>query len=99
MLARAQLCGMFAAGYSAKVTEKDQQGISAFEDFTERDLFAIGGGQGEGGGGGVWFHKDEKVISDQLSVGGQMACCVCACLLMYVFTCVCFYAHRSGVEG
>jgi hypothetical protein len=29
-LARAQLCGMFAAGYSAKVTEEDQQGVSAF---------------------------------------------------------------------
>jgi len=59
VLARAQLCGMFAAGYSAKMPEEDQQGISAFEDFAEGDLFAIGGGQGEVGGGGVEFHKDE----------------------------------------
>ena len=43
ILARAQLCGMFAAGYSAKMTEKDQQGVSAFEDFAEGDLFAVGG--------------------------------------------------------
>jgi len=50
---------MFAAGYSAKMPEEDQQGISAFEDFAEADLFAIGGGQGEVGGGGVEFHKDE----------------------------------------
>jgi hypothetical protein len=51
-----QLCDMFAAGYSAKVAEKDKQGISTFEHFTERDLFAFGGCQGEGGGGGVEFH-------------------------------------------
>jgi hypothetical protein len=47
---------MLTAGYSAKVTEKDQQGVSAFENFADRDLFAIGGGEGEGGGGGVEFH-------------------------------------------
>jgi hypothetical protein len=35
LLMVAQLCGMFAAGYSAKMTEEDQQGVSAFEDFTE----------------------------------------------------------------
>ena len=56
VLARAQLCGMFAAGYSAKMTEKDQQGVSAFEDFAEGDLLAFGGGEGEVRGGGVWFH-------------------------------------------
>ena len=59
LLARAQLCGMFAAGYSAKVTEENEQGVSVFENFAEGDLFAIGGGQGEVGGGGVEFHKDE----------------------------------------
>ena len=42
-MARAQLCGMFAAGYSAKMTEENQQGVSAFEDFAEGDLFAING--------------------------------------------------------
>jgi len=55
VLARAQLCGMFAAGYSAKMTEEDQQGVSAFEDFAEADLLTFGGGQGEVGGGGDWF--------------------------------------------
>jgi hypothetical protein len=47
---------MFAAGYSAKVTEEDQQGVSAFEDFAEGDLFAVCGSEGESGGGGVEFH-------------------------------------------
>lgn len=47
---------MLAAGYSAKVTEKDEQGVSAFEDFAKRDLLAFGGGEGEGWGGGVEFH-------------------------------------------
>lgn len=54
-LARAQLCGMFAAGYSAKMTQEDEQGVAAFEDFAEGDLFTAGGGQGEVGGGGVEF--------------------------------------------
>ncbi len=40
-----QLCDMLSAGYSAKVTEKDQQSVSTFEDFTKGDLFAFGGGQ------------------------------------------------------
>jgi hypothetical protein len=35
LLARAQLCGMFAAGYSAKVTEEDKQNISTFENFAQ----------------------------------------------------------------
>jgi len=52
---RAQLCGMFAAGYSAKMTEKNQQGISVFENFAESDLFTFNGLQGEVGGGGVVF--------------------------------------------
>jgi hypothetical protein len=66
-----QLCDMLAAGYSAKVTEKDQQGVSVFENFAKGDLFAIGGGEGEGGGGGVEFHGsgfrwDEwKVVSGE----------------------------------
>lgn len=54
-LVGAQLCGMFTAGYSAKMTEENQQGVAAFEDFAEGDLLAFGGGQDEGGGGGVWF--------------------------------------------
>ena len=44
VLARAQLCGMFAAGYSTKVTEKNKQSVSVFENFAERDLFAFGRG-------------------------------------------------------
>jgi len=47
---------MFAAGNSAKMTKEDQQGISAFEDFAEGDLFAARGSEGEGGGGGIRFH-------------------------------------------
>lgn len=46
---------MFAAGYSAKMTKKDEQGVSAFEDFAEGNLLAFGGGEGEVGGGGVEF--------------------------------------------
>jgi hypothetical protein len=54
-LTRAQLCGMFTTGYSAKVTEKNQQRVSAFEDFAKRDLFAFGGGEGKGGGSVIEF--------------------------------------------
>jgi hypothetical protein len=43
-LAVAQLCDMFTTGYSAKMTEENQQGVSAFEDFAESDLLAFGGG-------------------------------------------------------
>lgn len=50
-----QLCDMLAAGYSAKVTQEDQQGVSVFEDFAKRDLLAFGRGEGEGGGGGMEF--------------------------------------------
>lgn len=46
---------MLTAGYSAKVTEKDEQDVSAFEDFAKRDLFAFGGGEGECGGGVIKF--------------------------------------------
>jgi hypothetical protein len=35
---------MLAAWNSAKVTEKDQQGVSAFENLAQRNLFAFGGG-------------------------------------------------------
>lgn len=51
----AQLRDMLAAGYSAKVAEKDQQGVSAFEDFAKGDLLAFGGGEDEGGGGVIKF--------------------------------------------
>jgi hypothetical protein len=50
-----QLCDMLTAGYSAKVTEEDEQGVSAFENFAKRDLLAFGRGESEGGGGGVEF--------------------------------------------
>lgn len=52
-LAVAQLCDMLSAGYSAKMTEKDQQDVSAFEDFAEGDLFTFSGCEGEGGSRGV----------------------------------------------
>jgi len=48
-----QLCDMLSAGYSAKVTEEDQQGVSAFEDFAEGDLFTFHRLEGEVGGGRV----------------------------------------------
>lgn len=51
----AQLRDMLTAGYSAKVTKKDEQGVSAFEDFAEGDLFAFGGGEGKGWGGVIKF--------------------------------------------
>ncbi len=35
LLARAQLCGTFAAGYSTKVAEENKQNISTFEDFAQ----------------------------------------------------------------
>jgi hypothetical protein len=35
LLARAQLCGMITAGYSAKVSEENKQNISTFEDFAQ----------------------------------------------------------------
>lgn len=54
-LARAQLCGMFSAGNSAKVTEENQQGVPTFEDFAEGDLFTFDGLQDEVGGRGVEF--------------------------------------------
>ena len=46
---------MFAAGYSAKMTEEDEQGVSAFENFAEGDLFTVSALQGEVGSGGVVF--------------------------------------------
>ena len=55
ILVCAQLCGMFAAGYSTKVTEENQQGVSVFENFAEGDLFTVSGLKGEGGGGSVEF--------------------------------------------
>jgi len=49
----AQLYDMLAAGYSAKVTEEDQQGISVFEHLVESNLLATGGRKGEVWGVGV----------------------------------------------
>ncbi len=46
---------MFAAGYSAKVTEKNKQGVSAFEYFTERNLFTFDGLKRKVWGEGVKF--------------------------------------------
>jgi hypothetical protein len=46
---------MLAAGYSAKVTEEDQQGVSVFENFAKRDLLAFGRGEGEVRCGGMEF--------------------------------------------
>jgi len=46
---------MFAAGYSTKMAQEDQQGIPAFEDFTEGDLFSCNSLQREVGGVGVYF--------------------------------------------
>jgi hypothetical protein len=56
VLARAQLCGMFTAGDSTQVAEKDQEDLVAvFQDLAEGDDFAFSGGEGEVGGGGVEF--------------------------------------------
>lgn len=52
VLARAQLCGMFAAGYSTQVTKENEQYISVFENFAEHDLFTFNGLQGE-----VWSRR------------------------------------------
>lgn len=41
VLARAQLCGMFAAGYSAKVTQENKQGVFLFENSAERNEFTF----------------------------------------------------------
>lgn len=46
---------MFAAGYSAKMTEENKQGVSAFEDVAKRDLFTCYSLKSEVGGGGVGF--------------------------------------------
>ena len=43
----AQLYDMLAAGYSAKMTEEDQQSVSAFERLAEGNLFTVGGGKGK----------------------------------------------------
>lgn len=47
---------MLAAGYSTKMTQKDQQGVFAFEDFAEGDLFSACGEEGKVGGGRIKFH-------------------------------------------
>ena len=65
---------MLAAGYSTKVAEKDQQGVSAFENFADRDLFAFGGGEGKGGGGGVEFHGSSSRWDEWKVVSGEWSC-------------------------
>ena len=53
-LVRAQLCGMFAAGNSAKVTKKNEQNVIAvFQNFVKCDLFTVNGREGEVGSNGV----------------------------------------------
>jgi hypothetical protein len=46
---------MFTTGYSAKMAEEDEQGVSTFENFAERDFFPVNGLKGEVGGGGICF--------------------------------------------
>lgn len=90
-LARAQLCGMFAAGYSAQVTEENEQGVSTFEDFAKGDLFTFDGLQGEVGGGGVEF--EFQVSGSRCQVSG-VRCQVTSyrlqvlCVRVYLFTCL-----------
>lgn len=69
ILAGAQLCGMFAAGYSAKMAEENQQGVSVFENFAEGDLFTVNGLKGEVGGGSVEFecHRIQCRVSSPKS--------------------------------
>lgn len=56
VLARAQLCGMFAAGYSAKVAQENEQHmIAAFEHFIKSNLLAFNRLQAEVRCGRVWF--------------------------------------------
>jgi len=51
VLVRAQLCGMFAAGYSTQVTQEHQQNVvPVFQDFAEVDLLTFNALQGEIGG-------------------------------------------------
>ncbi len=50
----AQLCGMFTAGYSAKVTDKHQQDVlSSLGDVVEGDLFTVHAWESEIGGDGI----------------------------------------------
>ncbi len=101
VLVRAQLCGMFAAGYSAKMTEEDQQGVSAFEDFAEGDLFTVNGLKGEVGGGSVGFecHGIQcQVSSSSCQVSGELEVLRVPCLRVYLCTKDCVLP-RSGVEG
>lgn len=54
LVSRAQLCGMFTAGYSAKVTDKHQQDVlSSLGDFVEGDLFTVHAWESEIGGEGI----------------------------------------------
>jgi len=59
---------MFAAGYSAKMTEKDQQGVSTFERFTEGELFTFNSLQGKVRGGGVNFELQVRCSRYQVKL-------------------------------
>ncbi len=73
-LAGAQLCGMFAAGYSAKVTKEDEQNvIPVFQDFTKRNLLAISRGKSEIGGGSIGFEC--QVSGSRCQASGEVAFC------------------------
>jgi len=67
---------MFAAGYSAKVTEKDQQNmLSVFQDFVQGNLLTFDGGQAEVGGGRVCFkgHVIRCLVSGEGAFGPDEA--------------------------
>ncbi len=87
ILARAQLCGMFTTGYSAKVTEEDKQGVAAFEDFAEGNLFAVSGCEGEVGSGGVEFECHEVPCQ----VSGEWKVLQVPYLPVYLSTCLHVY--------
>ena len=56
LLALAQLCHVLAAGQSAQVTHKDQQGVApALNGVGQRDGLAVYGRQHKVGSGVTWF--------------------------------------------
>jgi hypothetical protein len=59
---------MLAAGYSAKVTKKDQQGVSALENFAERDLFTINSLQSKAGCRRIFFEFQVLVPKYQIKL-------------------------------
>jgi hypothetical protein len=85
-----QLCDMLAAGYSAKMAEKDEQDVSAFEDFAKRDLFTFSGGEGESGGRCVEF----QVSGSRFQVWRMKAASV-SCVAFYSLGDVLFCPYQS----